>query len=169
MFFPFVAVSRFDEMPREKNMQIGYRDRRIAELEAERRILWDKICRLGIGAPVFEGTNPLGYGDPRQAATGPVIAGSGDVHPAIPKAAVITDSGHVDIGATENPGNQASAPASFLPHRPSMIMRRMDRLAEERWLRKVRPAKAAERQRDEVMTELNAAHMDGVKAALPNK
>lgn len=157
----FISRSRFDEMLREKNMQIGYRDGRIAELEAERRLLWDKICLLGIGAPVFEGTSPPGSGDsrhaprPTEAATAPMIG----------TAANLEDT---QQDPPAQPGsNSVTKREVTIHHRPSMIMRRMDRLAEERWLRKVRPAKTAEWQRDEVMTDLNAAHIDGVKAALP--
>jgi len=46
MFFPFVSTARFDDMLREKNYQIADRDRRIAQLEAERRMLLDKLCLL---------------------------------------------------------------------------------------------------------------------------
>ncbi|HEY6251483.1 MAG TPA: hypothetical protein VI685_16110 [Candidatus Angelobacter sp.] len=132
----FISRSRFDDMLREKNTQIGYRDRRIAELEAERRVLWDKICLLGIGATVF------------QESVGQATA---------------TAQAPQQTEASE-PSKEAGKFETIPARLPSMIMRRMDRLAEERWLRKVRPAKTAERQRDEVMNELNTAHMDGVKA-----
>lgn len=139
MHLPFVSLSRFDDMLREKNIQIGYRDRRIAELEAERRILWDKICLLGIGAPVFEGANLHG-------ARAPEGTGQDQQSPL---------------------ESRSSSKAEITSHyRPSMIMRRMDRLAEEKWLRKVRPAKAAEQQRDEVMNDLSAAHLEGASNAL---
>lgn len=140
MHLPFVSLSRFDDMLREKNTQIGYRDRRIAELEAERRMLWDKICLLGIGVPVFATTNPGRSCDPEVAQQ--------------------------EMAA--QPVSHSSGKDEFIGHhRPSMIMRRMDRLAETRWLRKVHPAKSAEEQRDEVMNELNAAHREGTKKALP--
>lgn len=32
---------------------ISDRDERIRQLEAERRMLWDRLCMFGIGAPVF--------------------------------------------------------------------------------------------------------------------
>jgi len=58
MYFPFVSRSRFDDMLREKNTQIGDRDRRIAELEADRRMLLDRICLFGV--LLFTSTqNPL--------------------------------------------------------------------------------------------------------------
>ncbi|HEY6351998.1 MAG TPA: hypothetical protein VI636_21595 [Candidatus Angelobacter sp.] len=147
MNLPIISLARFEEMLREKNVQIGYRDRRIAELEAERRMLWDKICLLGIGATVFEGP-------------GEQLRSVGHVA----QNALVPE--HRNMGESEQP-KDASGKAGTVPRLPSKIMRRMDRLAEERWLRKVRPAKTAERQRDEVMNELNAAHMDGVKTALP--
>src|SRR5215469_8861399 len=53
MFFPFVSRSRFDDMLREKNTQIGDRDRRVAELEADRRMLWDQICFFAIAQTIF--------------------------------------------------------------------------------------------------------------------
>ena len=128
-------------MLREKNTQIGYRDRRIAELEAERRRLWDKICLLGIGATVFrDSTEQIGSADYLQQQS----------------------------EISETPKDDSGKAVAVSPRLPSMIMRRMDRLAEERWLRKVRPAKVAEQQRDDVMNELNAAHMDGLKAATSN-
>jgi len=144
---PFVSRSRFDDMLREKNTQIGYRDRRIAELEAERRMLWDKICLLGIGAPMFHEAESQEIG----ASSHPRQAGMSR-----------------DISASEKQEDPTSKAVTTAPRLPSMIMRRMDRLAEERWLRKVRPAKTLERQRDDVMNELNAAHIDGVRAAMPN-
>lgn len=142
-----ISRSRFDDMLREKNTQIGYRDRRIAELEAERRMLWDKICLLGIGAPVFDGIHASRSGDP-------VIGRSGDPE-------------NVQDLQSQSASHSSIEREVGIHHRPSTIMRRMDRLAEERWLRKVRPARVAEQQRDEVMTELNAAHMDGVRAGVP--
>jgi len=48
MYFPFVSRDRFDDMLREKNAQIGDHDRQIAELEADRRLLLDKICLFGV-------------------------------------------------------------------------------------------------------------------------
>ena len=48
MYFPFVSRSRFDDMLREKNTQIGDRDRQIAELETDRRMLLDKLCFFGV-------------------------------------------------------------------------------------------------------------------------
>ena len=151
----FIFRSRFDDMLREKSTQIGYRDRRIAELEAERRMLWDKICLLGIGAPVFDGINASRSDDPRHGGTGPVMGRSGDPE-------------NVQDLESQSASHSSVKPEVGIHHRPSMIMRRMDRLAEERWLRKVRPARVAEQQRDEVMTELNTAHMDGLKAATSN-
>src|ERR1700746_228856 len=133
----FISRSRFDEMLREKNTQLGYRDRRIAELEAERRMLWDKICLLGIGATLFDGANPSRSGDP-------VIERSGDPE-------------NIQGLQSQSSSHTSLKREAAIHHRPSMIMRRMDRLAEEQWLRKVRPAKAAETQSDEVMNDPNTA------------
>ena len=49
MQLPFVSRTRYIEMLCLKNQQI-------AQLEAERRLLWNKLCLLGIGAPVFPHT-----------------------------------------------------------------------------------------------------------------
>ena len=80
--------------------------RRIHELEAERKLLWDKICLLGIGAPMF---TPIGVEEPKPPSE-----------------------------MQSKPAN----PVAPMPRRPSAIMRRMDRLAEERWLRKQYPSQA---------------------------
>ncbi len=85
---------------------IADRDARIRELEAERRMLWDKICLLGIGAPVF--------------------------------AAVVLPE---EKEKEEEPKPAASSSVTL---RPSAIMRRMDRMAEERYLRKVHPSRGSE-------------------------
>jgi hypothetical protein len=45
----------------------------------------------------------------------------------------------------------------------------MDRRAQERWLRKIHPAKAAEQERDRIMEELNTAHIEAVRAAAANQ
>ena len=50
----FLTRSHHEDIIREKNLQIGYRDHRIAQLEAERKLLWDKLCLLEIGEPIFD-------------------------------------------------------------------------------------------------------------------
>lgn len=149
MLFPFVSRARFDDMLREKNAQIGDRDRRISELEAERRMLWDKLCLLGIGAPVFEGAD-----DPGSQFRGE------DNGRSQPRQKSGADIGNYE--ATQLLPPEAGAPGS---RRPSQIMRRMDRVAEARWLRKIHPAKAAEQERDEVRRQLDAAHRDAIRQA----
>ena len=48
MIWPFVSRARYQEMA-------ALKDQRIAELENERRMLWDKICLLGIGVAGLAG------------------------------------------------------------------------------------------------------------------
>lgn len=92
MTWPFVSKARYREMA-------ALKDQRIAELESERRMLWDKVCLLGIGAPAFA---PIIQEQPAQ---------NDDAVSAIP-----------------------TVPAVSM--RPSAIMRRMERLAEAKWLEK---------------------------------
>ena len=75
------------------------KNQQIAQLEAERRLLWDKICLLGIGAPVFS-----------SMAAAP---------------------------SSNAPEEKSLKPIRTLPPRPSTIMRRMDRLMEANWLKKM--------------------------------
>ena|SRR5205809_7865926 len=103
MTLPFVSRDRYQELSILK-------DQRIAELEQERKMLWDKICLLGIGAPAFAPT-------PQEA---PVEKNDSRSQPTKPPAAVA------------------------LSMRPSAIMRRMDRLAEARWLQKLYPSRINE-------------------------
>ena len=147
MLFPFISRARFDDMLREKNTQIGDRDRRISELEAERRMLWDKLCLLGIGAPLFDCVEDRG-GQFRGEDNGRSLSRlkPGD------------DAENYD--ATHQHSPEAGVSGS---RRPSQIMRRMDRVAEARWLRKMHPAKAAEHERDEVIRQLDAAHREAVR------
>jgi hypothetical protein len=102
MIWPFVSRDRYQEM-------ISVKDRRIAELEDERRMLWDKICLLGIGAPAF---------------------------------APIIGDGPKQQNEVQNKTVASATPPSIM--RPSAIMRRMDRLAEAKWLRKNYPSKVKE-------------------------
>jgi hypothetical protein len=102
MIWPFVSRDRYREM-------MLLKDQRIAELEGERRMLWDKVCLLGIGAPAFA-VMPQDEPTPRNDTQGKLPA--------------------------------SSATAGTM--RPSAIMRRMDRLAEAKWLRKTYPSRAAE-------------------------
>ena len=111
-------------MLREKNTQIGERDHRIAQLEAERRMLWDKILNAAF-QPKDE--------DECQA---PPTESESEV-----------EATEVQEAVPEKP----QAGHEPMPHRPSQIMRRMDRLAQERWLRKLHPAKAAEEERDQIL------------------
>lgn len=94
MTWPFVSRDRYTEM-------MLLKDQRIAELEDERRMLWDKVCLLGIGAPAF--------------------------------AAMPQDEPSLKSDA---PGKPSASSAMAATTRPSVIMRRMDRLAEAKWLRK---------------------------------
>jgi hypothetical protein len=100
MEFLFISRERYKEM-------VSLKDRRIAELEAERRMLWDKVCLLGIGAPMFA---PVAKEELKQESE------------------------------AQNKAEKTKQP---VPTRPSAIMRRMDRLAEARWLRKMYPSRAA--------------------------
>ena len=158
MFFPFISRARFDDMLRERNYQIADRDRRIAQLEAERRMLWDKVCLLGLGVPVFEaGKAPDGSSHSelsnKPSEHSQESLSTSQTQPR-PRVAVPLSSPRAEVLGSR---------------RPSLIMRRMDRLAEARWLRKVYPAKAAELQRDEVMNQLDAAHREAVGKAVNSK
>ncbi len=95
MTWPFVSKARYQEMK-------AFKDQRIAELEEERRMLWDKVCLLGIGAPAFA--------------------------PIIQEQAAQNDA--------EDTSTTAPAVTAALSMRPSAIMRRMERLAKARWLKK---------------------------------
>ncbi len=95
MTWPFVSKARYQEMT-------AFKDQRIAELEEERRMLWDKVCLLGIGAPAFA--------------------------PIIQEQAAQKDA--------EDTSTTAPAGIPAVSMRPSAIMRRMERLAEARWLKK---------------------------------
>ena len=158
MFLPFISRARFDEMLREKNSQISDRDRRISELEAERRMLWDELCLLGFGVPLFSGTPKALDSSPRcdQPKNFPENLSA--------NAETQSQPGAPPPRHTQAP-RESGTPVA-VPHRPSQIMRRMDRLAEARWRRKIHPAKAAELQRDEVMNQLDAAHREAVKTVL---
>ena len=141
MKWPFVSLARFDDMLREKNTQIGDRDRLIAELLAERRTLWDKILNTAF-CPDEK---------PTSIATDKIPA--------------------QQLAAMEEPASEPPSSRNHhgpMLHRPSQIMRRMDRLAEQRWLRKIHPARAAEDERDNVMAQLDAVHLEAVRAAAAN-
>jgi hypothetical protein len=138
MNWPFVSLARFEDMLREKNTQIADRDRLIADLRAERRALWDKILNA-----TFCPTEK-----PASAAA---------EKPPAPQPATMEES------ASETPASRNHHEPML--HRPSQIMRRMDRLAEQRWLRKIHPAKAAEDERENVMAQLDAAHLEAVRTA----
>ena len=97
---PFVSKHHYQEM-------MALKDQRISELEQERRMLWDKICLLGIGAPVF-----------------------------LPQA----PEKQVEKNDAQEAQNKPSAIAG-LSMRPSAIMRRMERLAEAKWLQKMYPSR----------------------------
>ena len=138
MNWPFVTLARFDDMLREKNTQIADRDRLIAQLQAEHRMLWDKILNVAFSP------------NEKPAST------AADKTPA-PQPAAREES------ALETPASRNHLESVL--HRPSQIMRRMDRLAEQRWLRKIHPAKAAEDERDNVMAQLDAAHLEAIRTA----
>jgi len=245
MYFPFVSRSRFDDMLREKNTQIGDRDRQIAELEADRRMLWDQICFLAIAqttfrhysgvSPRFEsgvseptgsriGDQPNGCSDAKPTAQ-PVgqseanddAAGCGEdrqssvkpnpttAAPDPPKTETLesqpepvseppdfdstkaekldaqsgvkseeTDRHSPKAKALEAaPGPKSEATERHSPkaqalgsRRPSIIMRHMAWLAEKRFYKKLHPAKTAEQQREEAISQLNVAHIEAVRAGL---
>jgi hypothetical protein len=149
MNWPFVSPARFDDMLREKNTQIADRDRLIADLQAERRTLWDKILNAAFcPGERADACKSGAMNSPASAAEGKSPA---------PIQEEIEEPG----SKTQEPGK----PHGPVLHRPSHIMRRMDRLAEERWLRKIHPAKAAEDERDGVMAQLDAAHLEAVRNA----
>jgi hypothetical protein len=124
MPFLFISRSRHDAEYQLWSRLLESKELRIRELEAERRLLWDKICLLGIGAPLF---TPVPGIEP------------------------------------ESSEEKQATPAA--PMRPSAIMRRQDRLAEDRWLRRMRPGKAAEPERQRVMAQFDRAHEQGVESA----
>lgn len=127
MNWPFVTLARFDDMLREKNTQLAERDRRISELEAERRALSDRLFSAAF-------SNPARSRTPAQESRPEEQVSDGDASEPKPEAS----------GARSH---NAEAPAL---RRPSQIMRRMDRLAQQRWFRKLHPAKAAEEERDRI-------------------
>ena len=108
MKLPLISRRHHEEVGALCGRLIAERDARIRELEAERRMLWDKICLLGIGAPAFA-------------------------------AVVLPEEEEKEKDAEARPAASASATL-----RPSAIMRRMDRMAEERYLRKVHPSRGSE-------------------------
>lgn len=138
MNWPFVTLARFDDMLREKNTQIADRDRLVGELQAERRMLWDKILNAAF-CPAEKPTSAVA-----------------DKTPASQPAEV------------EESASEVSNRHEPMLHRPSQIMRKMEGLAEQRWLRKIHPAKAAEDERDNVIAQLDAAHLEVVRAAAAN-
>lgn len=140
MNWPFVSHARFDDMLLEKNTQIADRDRLIAELQAERHMLWERI--LNAAFCPGEKDAPASSAEAKGPAPQPT---------------------EMEEPASETPRSK-DRPEPVL-HRPSQIMRRMDRLAEQRWLRKIHPAKAAEDERDSVMAQLDAAHLEAVRTA----
>src|SRR5205085_6795722 len=62
MNWPFVSRSRHQTEIQLWQRLLDEKYRRIHELEAERKLLWDKICLLGIGAPMFP---PTGVEEPK--------------------------------------------------------------------------------------------------------
>lgn len=158
MLFSFVSLSHHNDIIREKNMQIGYRDRRIAELDAERKLLWDKLCLLEIGETVFEDALAL---HAKQVSAPDFQSGVSET-PARELAAALA-------GEPQCIKSKPDVAVRLGRTRPSQIMRRMDRLMHNRWLQKLRPAKSAERKREEVMAELNATHPPAVRLATAPK
>src|SRR5437016_11757353 len=98
-WFPWISSARHEAESALWLRLLAAHEERIKELEQERRLLWDKICLLGIGAPMF---SPVA--EPEK---------------------------------TPEPEKKESRPGPSIPRRPSAIMRRMDRLMEARWLRKM--------------------------------
>ncbi|HEV3040498.1 MAG TPA: hypothetical protein VHA33_22235 [Candidatus Angelobacter sp.] len=104
MMWPVVSRDRYQEM-------VALKDQRIAELEQERRMLWDKICLLGIGAPAF-----------------------------VP----IPQEKHAEKDEKNEVQEASHKPTrAAISMRPSAIMRRMERLAEAKWLQKMYPSRAS--------------------------
>jgi len=224
MYFPFVSRSRFDDMLREKNTQIGDRDRQIAELETDRRMLWDQICFLAIAqttfrhysgvSPRFEsgvseptgsriGDQPNGCSDAKPTAQ-PVgqseanddAAGCGEdrqssvkpnpttAAPDPPKTETLESQPELvseppdfdstkaqklaaQSGVKSEETDRHSPKAQALgSRRPSIIMRHMAWLAEKRFYKKLHPAKTAQQQREEAISQLNVAHIEAVRAGL---
>lgn len=112
MKLPWISRRHHEEVGALWGRLIGDRDERIRQLEAERRMLWDKICLLGIGAPVF--------------------------------AAVVLPEEKEKEKEKEEETRPAASGSASATLRPSAIMRRMDRMAEERYLRKVHPSRGSE-------------------------
>ncbi len=54
--WPWISAARHDDALRMLNTAIGERDHQISELQAERKMLWDKMSILGLGFPVFAGS-----------------------------------------------------------------------------------------------------------------
>jgi len=52
-WFPWISSARYEAEATLWLKLLAAREERIKELEQERRLLWDKICLLGIGAPLF--------------------------------------------------------------------------------------------------------------------
>ncbi|HEV7674391.1 MAG TPA: hypothetical protein VGQ12_07665 [Candidatus Angelobacter sp.] len=52
--WPWTSAARFDDMLREKNTQLGQRDKRIADLERETRRMHDLIYKANFGVQVFD-------------------------------------------------------------------------------------------------------------------
>lgn len=102
--WPFISLARHVAEAELWVRIIEEKNEHIKHLEAERRLLWDKICLLGIGAPVFA---PLPEEEPKQQ---------------------------------EEAKAKTTSSGMPMPMRPSAIMRRMDRLAEARWMRKISPS-----------------------------
>ena len=52
-WFPWISSARHEAESALWLKLLAACEERIKELEQERRLLWDKICLLGIGAPMF--------------------------------------------------------------------------------------------------------------------
>ena len=52
-WFPWISSARHEAESALWLKLLAAHEERIKELEQERRLLWDKICLLGIGAPMF--------------------------------------------------------------------------------------------------------------------
>lgn len=102
--WPFISIARHIAEAELWSRIIEEKNQHINQLEAERRMLWDKVCLLGIGTPVF--------------------------------ASLAEEKGNQE----EVPNPKPAGNVMPTPMRPSAIMRRMDRLAEARWMRKINPS-----------------------------
>ena len=119
----FISRTRYEAERRLWQRLADAHEQRIRELEAERKDLWKKVfsCDEDIrSAPRVKLAPPA---EPSSEGAATAEAAGGD--------AIVTDAN----------GGSTKAPVARPSMRPSVIMRRQERLAQERWLRKMHPGK----------------------------